>query len=241
MRRRLTMSTKRTVVLLLTLAALGCDHPAIHEERFILGLRALTAFDVAVADTRFWADGRELGVTDLQGALRAELNGHHGQAVSLSVACPPAYRTLTQNRRVVLQRIERKAAPQVSDFELTARCEPLERSAVVVVRARGPVTMGLPIRIGGETAGQTDPDGTAHLLVRTRPHATVRVQLGTSAHPELVPHDPVQSFQLGDEDSILLVDQSFAHAPTKHYARHKPAAAPATAHAPYRIDSRTTR
>jgi hypothetical protein len=51
----------------------------------------------------------------------------------------------------------------------------------------------------------------------------------------------VQTFQLDDEDSILLVDQSFALAPRKHYAEHRVAPARLAARVPYRIDSRTTR
>jgi hypothetical protein len=227
--------------LALLLTALSCGEPTVRDQRFVLSLRAVSSFDAAVADVRFWADGRELGATDLRGTLRAEINGHDGQAVSLFVACPPAYRTQNENRRLVLRRLERKALSQASDFELTTHCEPLERVAAVVVRARGPSTTGLPIRIGGEIVGQTDLDGIAHLLLKTRPHSALRVQLETSAHPELIPSDPVQTFQLDDEDSILLVDQSFALAPRKHYAGHRVAAAPSAAHVPYRIDSRATR
>jgi hypothetical protein len=241
--RRLAVSRGADLALLLALLGLDCSDPAAREQRFVLGLRAVTAFDAPVSDTRFWADGRELGTTDLRGALRAELNGQDGQAVSLSVACPPSYRTRVDNRRIVLRHIEGKTPSQASDFELTAHCEPLERSAAVVVRARGPGVAGLPIRVGGDHVGQTDIDGTAHLLLKARPRSSVRVQLETSARPELVPHDPVQTFQLDDEDSILLVDQSFALAPRRHYDQPRAAFAPAPSrvHVPYRIDSRATR
>jgi hypothetical protein len=231
------MKAWRPLLLRAVLVACSCAPAASDEQRFVVALHASTSAREAVADTRFWADGRELGVTDLHGDLRAALTGRDRQIVSLSAACPPAYRTLVASRRLLLHRIEGRAHAS-PDFELDAQCEPLERRAALVVRARGAHFAGLPIRVGSETVGQTELDGTAHLLLRARPHSALRVELATSAYPNLIPRDPVHSFQLEDEDSIFLIDQSFSEATRKPAQREHRRAQPSPSPRPYRIGTR---
>jgi hypothetical protein len=228
---------------LVMLASACTDEPATPAVRLSLRLRAVDTDDVPVAGTRFWADGRELGATDSRGEVRVSLEGRNADAVSLWSACPPAYRTLTASRRVVLRGIDRDARshPQ-SDLELVARCEPIDRTAVIAVRVRGPITSGLPILVAGETAGQTEADGCAHLLRRVQPHSSLRVELDTAAHPQLIPRDPVQRFELGDSDSILLFEQAFATTRPPARARRSRAlrlpAGPPSPRLPYRIGGR---
>lgn len=227
--------------LLPILCVLGCVARPNVDERFTIEVRALTANQEQVADVRLWADGRELGATDVHGLLRASLTGREGQVLGLSAACPPAYRTLTQNRRIVLRRIEGKARSHETDFELSVACEPLEKHAAIVVRALGPDVAGLPIRVDGETVGQTELDGTAHLLLGVRPYSSLRVQIDTAAYPNLLPKDPVQTFQLDGDDRIVLMEQAFALPRPKpsHSKPHAPAPAPPpTPQLPYRIGSR---
>jgi hypothetical protein len=230
----LTNHVPSALALLLVLTGWACGKNEPEHHRFGIELRALTTSDQGVPGSRFWADGRELGVTDASGALHASVDGREGRAVWLSNACPPAYRALTPNRRLVLRHTRAAQASATPALELTARCEPLARRAALVVRARGPEVAGLPIRANGETVGQTGLDGSAHLLLSVRPHAALRVQLITAAHPELVPRDPVQSFELEDDDSILLVDQELAR-PPKPRPRERPTRPPQRAVLPYRI------
>lgn len=216
----------------------GCGAPPAEHSRFAVDLRAASTTRDAVAGVRFWADGRELGATDARGELKAQLTGRDDQLVALSAACPPSYRTLSPNRRLVLRRIQGTTRASAADFELTALCQPLESSAAVVVRARGPEAAGLPLRVGGEAMGQTELDGTAHLLVRMRPHSLVRVEIATDAHPALLPRNPVHTFQLDDEDSIFLIDQSFTQTPRKRGAFLRTPFSAAPPRLPYRIGSR---
>jgi hypothetical protein len=212
----------------------GCKEDAVETEAFSVRLRAASTSDQAVAGALFWADGHELGATSEDGSLHAQLAGREGQAVALSSACPPSYRTLEAKRRLVLRRIG-AAASHAPALELTVHCEPLERQAAIVVRVQGPEVAGLPVRVGGETVGQTESDGTAHLLLHVKPHSALRVQLVTEAHAGLLPRNPVQSFAIEDEDTILLVAQTLE--PTKP---KRPARAPARRARgpvlPYRID-----
>jgi hypothetical protein len=178
-------------------------------------------------------------VTNDAGELLVSLTGHSGQAVSLSVACPPAYRTVDARRQLILRDLhasaERKPRADSTGIQLTAQCEPLERMAVLVVRTSGPSTAGLPINVGGELVGMTQPDGTSHVLIRTPPHRSLRVELDTSQHPELAPSDPVQTFQVDDDDSILLFEQALVRAPTPRAARRTPSRT-RQSRVPYRID-----
>jgi hypothetical protein len=237
MRSVVAMNAFRQFALCSALLACSCAPRTTGELRFVIVLHAWTSTHEAVADVRFWADGRELGTTDLHGDLRAALTGRDREVVSLSAACPPAYRTLVPSRRLLLHRIEGRAQKE-PDFELDAHCEPLEHRAALVVRVRGPNAAGLPIRVGSETIGQTELDGTAHLLLSARPHSTLRVELATDAYPNLVPHDPVHSFQLEDENNIFLVDQRFSERARKPALPARQRAAPSPAPRPYRIGSR---
>ncbi|MFI5307131.1 MAG: hypothetical protein ACHQ53_07260 [Polyangiales bacterium] len=212
----------------------GCERDATQVQTFSLRLRASSTTDQPVAGALFWADGRELGATAEDGSLRAQLAGTEGQSVALSSACPPSYRTLDPKRRLVLRRIGATTS-QAPALELTAHCEPLEREAAIVVRVRGPEVAGLPIRVAGETVGQTESDGTAHLLLHVKPHSALRVQLMTEAHDGLLPRNPIQSFAIEDEDAILLVEQTLAPSPAKRSPRMpvRRARGPVL---PYRID-----
>jgi len=220
----------------LALAALfaGCEGRAPKPEAFSLRLRAVSTSQGSVAGAQLWADGRDLGTTSEDGSLHAKLDGLEGQAVALSSACPPTYRTLEPKRRLVLRRVSSAAQPRPA-LELTLRCEPLERQAALVVRALGPDTAGLPIRVGGETVGQTAADGTAHVVLRVKPHSSLRVQLVTEAHPELLPRNPMQSFEIDDQDEVFLVEQALARAKPRRRVPKAPQRAPAPL-LPYRID-----
>jgi hypothetical protein len=223
--------------LLLALATAGysCAEQAPITERYTLELLAVEASQDRVADVRLWADGRDLGVTDERGLLRARLEGRPGHTVSLTMACPPEYRTVEPERRLSLQRLHRatKATP---DFRLSAGCERSERRIAIVVRTRGAAAGGMPVESDGQLIGQTEADGTAHLLTKARPHGTLRIGLRTARQPELIPSDPVHTFQLEDEDEVLLVDQWFARPPRPATRKAPPPKPPTPPSRPIRIE-----
>lgn len=197
------------LVVIAATCTVACE-PAVSSpgEHFALQLHVRSTTGDVVSDARFWADGRELGTTDAHGALHAKLRGRQGESVALSFACPAAYRTLEPRRRFVLRHVESGDAQSVAKgLELTAHCQPLEHTFALVVRARGANRAGLPIKVRGEVIGQTQGDGTAHLLVRAPPNSALLVELDTSHHPAVSPSNPVQSFQTGDRDDVLLFEQ----------------------------------
>lgn len=221
------------VPLLLTLATNACSASRAREQTFGIELHAVEASDAPVSDVRFWADGRDLGVTDEHGILRVQLTGREGLTLSLTTACPPEYRTAEPQRQLRLQRL--RSGDAQTDLQLTTRCEASERQLAVVVRTRGSALGGIPIQAAGQLVGQTEADGTAHLLIRSRPHATLRIALDTSRQPDLIPHDPVHTFQLQDQDDVLFVDQWFETPPRPPPPKPRPSKPPPKPTIPYQI------
>jgi hypothetical protein len=218
-------------VLWLALHACGPSAPA--PRSLVVTLEARTPTGEPVANTRAWAAGRPLGQTDIDGRLIVKLEGREGERVLLSWACPSAYRTRGDQRVLTLEApAQRSSQPST----LRAQCEPLERLAALVVRLTGAPATGLPIRVRNEIVARTDEHGVAHALLRVRPSSPLGVALDTSQHPELVPRDPVETFQLGDDDSILLFERTLSAAPrpalkAKRRVRREPAR-----RLPYRIE-----
>jgi hypothetical protein len=193
-------------------------------------VQARTPEGRAVPELRAWADGRELGSTHADGALHATLRGAEGQRVVLAFACPASHRTLDPRRELWLRAPRPLEGTRSPALALAVRCEPIERAAALVVRARGPRSTGLPVRVQGEVLAQTARDGTAHLLIAARAQSTLRVTLDTSAVPALRPANPVHTFELGGEDRLLLFEQRFRMEARAPILRQRPL------QRPHRID-----
>lgn len=200
-------------------------------------IRARSPDGLGVAGVRVWADGRELGTTDAEGQLGTTLEGKEGARVAITSACPPAYRTLDERRELTMRRLHATPnQPTASRLQLTLTCEPLELLTALVVRIRGELTSGLPIRVRDQVVGQTGPDGTAHLVLRTRPDASLTVELDTSAEARLAPINPVQTFQLGKEPSVLVFDQTLTRPRAARRGLRPARLAAPTRGLPYRVN-----
>lgn len=193
-------------------------------------VRARTPSGDSVADLRAWADGRELGVTRADGELHAQLQGQEGQRVALSFACPVTHRTLDERRELTLRATQPIAGAQLAVLAIAVRCAPIEHLAAVVVRASGPGVAGLPVRFQGEPLARLAHDGTAHVLVPVRARQPLQVMLDTSAAPALRPANPVQTFELRDDDRLVLFEQRFSA------LARTPLTRPPPRPRPYRID-----
>jgi hypothetical protein len=226
----------RTLALLAcaTLAPCACQ-PADRQEplsalAIAIVVHAQTPSGDPVADLHAWADGRELGVTRADGDLDAPLRGREGQRVALSFACPVTHRTLDPRRELVLRTTQPLEGSKPAALAVAVRCAPIEHFAAVVVRASGPAVAGLPVLVQGEPLARVARDGTAHVLVRVGARQPLRVMLDTRAAPQLRPANPVQTFELRDEDRLVLFEQRFGAV-----ARTPPTRPPPRAR-PYRID-----
>lgn len=217
---------------------IACAEPIARP--FPIRVHADTAPHNPLEGVRAWAAGRDLGTTDAGGQLLATLSGVEGDRVSLAIACPPGHHTDTPERDVPLRRIEGNAGAPGS-LDVVVRCEPMRRQVALVVRAEGPAASALPIEVQDRRVGQTDATGVAHVLLEERPGATLRVRVVTSAHPKLEPRDPVQTFRVANEDTVLLFAQAFtepkptARRRTQRIAFPTSPAVPAPGR-PYRIE-----
>ena len=181
-------------------------------------LRALSPAGEPVPHLRAWLDGVLLGETKSDGTLSATLRGRPHQRLLLSWACPATHEPPTGQRDIALdpQATDRDARAAASaPLKLEARCAPLEVATALVVRALGAPREGVPVRVRDEVVARTNEDGIAHVLLRARRGSMLTVALDTSAHPKLMPASPVETFQLGDEDTILLLDRTLKAPPLK--------------------------
>lgn len=219
------------VVLWTCVSACG-DEPAAVQHLSIT-LHAATPKAAPVAGTRFFANGTQLGITDESGLLTTGLVAREGDVIAITTNCPAGYRGPATPRSLHVHRYASRSAQPSQVLGLTAVCEPEERNAALVVRARrGAAPLSLAIRVDDELLGQTDSDGLSHMLLAVRPHRNVRVALDTSQAPQLRPRDPVRTFQIDDDQDVLVFDQVFSDAPRTRRTEPKRAARP---HTPYRI------
>ena len=175
-------------------------------------LRALTPAGDALPGLRGWLDGVPLGETQSDGLLRGTLRGRVHQRVVLSWACPAAHEPSSEQRELTIDPQAASlhaggAKPGAAVLKLEARCAPLDIEAALVVRASGAPPEGLPIVVRDEVVARTDAEGLAHVVLRARRGSSLAVSLDTREHPRLVPASPIETFQLGSDDTILLLDR----------------------------------
>jgi hypothetical protein len=187
---------------------LACTEAPQPELARPIELRAMTPAGEAVPGVRAWLGGTLLGETSSDGLLSAMLRGRPHQRVTLSWACPAAHEPLAAERELAVDP-GAASAPQ-APLKLEARCTPLDIEAALVVRASGAPASGLPVVVRDEVVARTDAEGFAHVLLRARRGSALTVGLDTNEHPALVPASPLETFQLGDADTILLFDRELA-------------------------------
>ncbi|MFW5875994.1 MAG: hypothetical protein ACOCXM_04600 [Myxococcota bacterium] len=199
------------------LSACGEDPPpAVH----LVTFRAYQDPGIPLADVRLAIHGRELGRTDAAGELEVELRGEDGTTVPVQVTCPPGHRPTEEVLRLKLRRFRRLDPEQGEQgIQVQTECPPVERTAVVVVRAeRG---HDLPIRVDGRLVTHTNQQGVAHLVRTGPPGSSFEVVLDTDDRPLLKPKSPSRRFVLDDRDQILLLDQDFVEDEPKRRRRRR--------------------
>lgn len=151
----------------------------------------------------------ELGRTAADGSVRVALRGSNGDVVSLRVACPEGYASPDKPLSITLRTlVGSSVVPQYR-----AQCEPLVRTLVVAVRAKG--RANVPIKHLGREIARTDADGTAHALLKVPPSEQVTLVLDTAA-PErerLRPKSPEFTLVMPPRDQVAVFDQTFTELP----------------------------
>jgi hypothetical protein len=149
---------------------------------------------------------KRIGVSDEAGVVNFRLKGAEGQVYDLSVKCPAGFQSPTKALSVTL----RKSADIGSKPEYQIDCPPVTRSVVVAVRADSGAN--LPVMYQGKEIVRTDQSGAAHLLLNVPPNQMFQLQLGTDGDgaKDLRPQNPTATFEVKNEDAVLIFDQKFA-------------------------------
>lgn len=157
----------------------------------------------AIAGARLAFKNRDVGVSDGSGLVELALRGRDGQVFDLTVACPNGYRSPAKPLAVTVRKLsEAKTLP-----EYHVQCPPLLRTIVVAVRAvNGP---DLPVVFLGRERTRTDASGAAHLVLQVPPNQSLQVTLDTTAAKDLRPKNPAATFEVGEEDEVLVLEQRF--------------------------------
>jgi hypothetical protein len=219
----------------LLLTALACGEAPLPELARPFELRAVTPAGEAVPGVRAWLGGALLGETSSDGVLRATLRGRAHQRIILSWACPAAYEPPAAERELAIDPSAASTPAPQAPLKLEARCTPLDIEAALVVRASGAPASGLPVVVRDEMVARTDAEGFAHVLLRARRGSALTVGLDTHEHPALVPASPLETFQLGDADTILLFDRKLATPAVKPKSARRDTAKKADPRVPIRI------
>jgi len=157
----------------------------------------------AISGARLSHKNREIGVTDGNGTVELALRGRDGQVFELAIGCPEGYRAPAKGLVVTV----RKLAEENTMPEYRVQCAPMLRTVVVAVRAEnGP---NLPVVFLGRERTRTDQSGAAHLVLEVPPNQSVQVKLDTSESSDLRPRSPTATFDIQDQDDVIVLEQRF--------------------------------
>ena len=269
----------RVSALLLTGSLLGlaaCSSAPAPVPHHLLAFHAHADVGEPLAGVRIWADANGdramtdnevLGTTNATGIVMIDHVAPYGTILNIAAACPAGHREPAAMAPIALHPVQSTGAVVAHGIEHTIECLPINRDAVVVIRATGmcapPVVEGastsrsavpaamvpcpvanVPVLLDGREVAHTDESGIAHIAVSKTPNSSFRLELAAgSLNPLLVPAQATRDFMIPDQDVIMPFDQSFAlntppAAPARRRAvRRPPVVQPAVRRIPSRIPS----
>lgn len=173
--------------------------------------------------TTFNGHPQPFGATDANGVWVQRLRAPYGTTIPITATCPAGHRPADTVQSIRFDPI-RSLDPAIAarGIEHTIQCLPLERDAVVIIRATGSAFVaGVPVLVDGREVGRIDEGGVAHVPLRYAPNTAFRVELAAgSINPYLQPNQPAHDFTIPDEDVILTFDQPFTYEPPAPPRRH---------------------
>ena len=219
-------------LLTLGLSACGAKHSEPVSPKYSVEFHMTNDDGQSLAGVEIDVGKNRVGTSDAEGMVKTDLSGAEGQTLPVAVSCPEGFTNPEKLTPLRLAHTRRVTLDGYQPLHVEATCRRNVRDIVVVVRARGGAD--LPLQVDGKSAGVTDADGIAHVLVRAdRNTASLKVALDTSAHQELKPKNPSRTFELAGNDAILVFDQTFVSSPKPvfHVGPGRP-----KRHIPYRVN-----
>lgn len=208
-------------------SACGAEAPATQRD-YPIRFHVVTASGDPVGAAGITLGARNVGSTDSQGTLVTSARGREGQSVEASVKCPTGYENSSPAQSLRLSAMRALGDTRgATDITVEMTCESNTRDVVVVVRAKG--GGDLPIHVGAESAGTTDPDGNAYILLRVpRDETHIEVGLDTDLHRDIVPRSPSRSFSIARSDALVFYSEPLTRQKpkVKIVPRAKPPARP---------------
>lgn len=206
---RRTADNRRLSLWVALLLAPGCgtvSSATTGMQRYEVDVRVESDPSKPLAAVGILQGAKELGRTAQDGNARVALNGRIGDVVMLQVACPEGYAPADKPLSVTLRPLV--GASVVPQYR--ARCEPLSRSLVVAVRAKGGPNLALK-HLGREIV-RTDAEGAAHALLEVSPAEQVTLVLDTSCQgcDRLRPKSPELTLLMPARDEVAVFDQAFS-------------------------------
>jgi hypothetical protein len=220
------------MMLVATVAGCSTDAPSREAQQFEVVFRTVAENERPLPGAAVSVNQKALGVTNEQGRLAVRIPGAEGQTLQVGIECPKGYALAQPASPLKLTRLRALGGSAAEPSVHSSTCVKQAREVAVVVRAgKGP---GIPVLVNGVERAITDPNGYAHAVMQVdRNASSLRVDLDTSASPELLPRSPSRAFELSRQDAILVIDQSF----TKAAAPARPRSAPAPRrHIPQRLN-----
>ena len=149
------------------------------------------------------------GRTDATGKLKMRVVGKEGARIAITVATPKGYRPASTANGVILRRLGdiEGGGGHPLPIEHVVKFAPLQRQYAVLVRAGIP---GIPVETFGTQQAVTNGKGVAMFLYEGTPGDELQVKLVTDGHPDLMPHNPTQSFLLATRSEAYLVKERFS-------------------------------
>jgi len=237
----------RVPALLLTGSLLGltaCGGETGPVPHHLLAFHAHADVGEPLAGVRIWSDvngdrvmtdNEVFGTTNATGIVMIDHVAPFGTILNIAAACPPGHREPAAMAPIALHPVQSSGAVAAHGIEHTIECLPINRDAVVVIRATGmcqPVAEGdtasrsrratvpavmvpcpianLPVLLDGRDVAHTDESGIAHIAVSKTPNSSFRLELAAGTlNALLVPAQATRDFMIPDEDQIMRFDQAF--------------------------------
>ena len=187
--------------------------------RYELLFRVTDDLEEGIANIPITVGETNIGITDHEGRLRAEVNSHDGDRYALRAPCPEDYDLEQAPDEVVFMDTKGLGGDRSTTISLRIVCKRRIRVAALLVHADG--HEGMPILVNGVPRATTGPDGFAHLRLEGEPSTQFEVTLDTSSKPDLLPRNPRHEMQMGGSDELFVFDPVFSQVEVEPVAKPK--------------------
>jgi hypothetical protein len=198
----------RHIGIVLSVALLAsCQRSTSVERAFSIVFVIESDPGVRLASTPVFIDGDRVGASDSDGLVRTTVHREPGQRLRIDHECPDGHEATSPRKTLRLREFEGVDGSERGALEFTLRCQPTQRLAAFVVRAKNGAN--LPVLLNGQQVARTSDAGVAHFSVRGLPGTDYKVELDARERKSVLPRLPMHLFTQPDTDEIFVLSQAF--------------------------------